>query len=565
MREQKIWEFMRTDILIVGGGFGGFWAAIKAAEDGAAVTLVDKAYAGKGGHSFLAGGAMQALLPEDDLDEYVADVARGNDWLVDQKKVEAIFRGSYDRLKDLESFGINFRKNNDGYIWTKARGTKNVKNIWPEHAIGADIVSVLRRAAITRGVHVLNHIYIYDLLKGKTGKIAGAVGVGLKDSKDYIFNAKAVILATNSGGFRGHHLGSELQGTGPFMAYEAGAKIRNPEFHYINIRPVKHEVEGSGILPAIGARWINGKGEFFMEKYDPVLKDRSHTGRIVVGAAKEALLGNTPVTINVEGMTEEERERFKLLMVSHGWMPILVDKCRRREGYDILHDNIEWQPAYESNKMGIDADLNCRSSLEGVYAAGMARTLGINPFTGWSIASSTWSGFTAGESAGAYSREVDWEDIDFSSASRRKESFFAPLKNEKGTKADEVVYQLQKTLFPADVLIIMSDPKLQTALEDVTAIKDEMVPSLEAGDIRTLVKVKEARTMVLAAEMSLRAALMRKETRPNIFYREDYPSCDNTNWLKWIIVEKGSDEKMNFFTRDIPFSEYKFKPQEIKA
>ena len=55
MREQKIWEFMRTDILIVGGGFGGFWAAIKAAEDGAAVTLVDKAYAGKGGHSFLAG------------------------------------------------------------------------------------------------------------------------------------------------------------------------------------------------------------------------------------------------------------------------------------------------------------------------------------------------------------------------------------------------------------------------------------------------------------------------------------------------------------------------------
>ena len=101
-------------------------------------------------------------------------------------------------------------------------------------------------------------------------------------------------------------------------------------------------------------------------------------------------------------MSEEEREKFGILQVSHGWMPILFEKCKRKEGYDLLQDNIEWQPAYEANKLGVDADLNCQTAIDGLFAAGMARPLGINAFTGWSIASCTWSGYTAGENAGAH-------------------------------------------------------------------------------------------------------------------------------------------------------------------
>ena len=124
-----------------------------------------------------------------------------------------------------------------------------------------------------------------------------------------------------------------------------------------------------------------------MDTYDPVLKDRAPVSKIVVAAAKEAMKGNAPISIDVEGMTEEEREKFRVLQVSHGWMPILFEKCRREEGYDPLQDNIEWQPAYEANKLGVDADLNCGTAIDGLFAAGMARPLGINPFTGWSIAS----------------------------------------------------------------------------------------------------------------------------------------------------------------------------------
>ncbi len=560
MDNRDLWQIITSDVLVIGGGFGGLWSALRAAELGSSVTLVDKSFAGKSGHSYFAGGARMVLLPGDDLNEYVQDITLGNEWLVDQDMVEAVFKGSYDRLKDLESFGITFRKKGSTYVSTKARGTKNVKNLWLEHGTAAEELTMLRKVALSRGSEIVNHVYIYDLLKDRDGRVAGAVGIGVKEPKNYLFKAKSVVLATNSGGYRGHHLACELQGTGPFMAYDAGARIRNPEFHYINIRPVMHELEGSGILPAMGGRWINARGLHYMEKYDPVLKDRAPSSKIVVCAAKEALKGNAPISIDVESMSEEERELFRTLMVSHGWQPILFEKCKREEGYDILRDNIEWQPAYESNKLGIETDLGGGTALKGLFAAGMARTLGINPFTGWSIASCTWSGYVAGESASNYAREADFGEIDFSHLQERRRVFFEPFGQDLGLSPDRLVRDLQKILFPADVLIIMSEPKLRNALSAVLKLKEEKLPALKATDVRTLIKSKEVQTMVLSAEMTLRASLMRKETRENIFYREDCKNPDNKNWLKWIVVSKGKNGEMNFATEPIPFEKYKFKP-----
>jgi succinate dehydrogenase/fumarate reductase flavoprotein subunit len=556
----NLWEVIGSDVLVIGSGFGGLWSALRAAELGSSVTLVDKSFAGKSGHSYFAGGARMVLLPEDDLDEYVQDITLGNEWLVDQDMVEAVFKGSYERLKDLESFGITFRKKGDTYVSTKARGTRNVKNLWLEHGTAAEELTILRRVALSRGVTIINHTYIYDLLKDSDGNVTGAVGVGVKVPKNYLFKAKSVVVATNSGGYRGHHLACELQGTGPFMAYDVGARIKNPEFHYINIRPAMHEIEGSGILPAMGGRWINTKGVHYMETYDPVLKDRAPSSKIVMCAAKEAIKGNAPISIDVAGMSEEERELFRTLMVSHGWQPILFEKCKREEGYDILRDNIEWQPAYESNKLGIETGRDGNTSLKGLFAAGMARTLGINPFTGWSIASSTWSGYAAGESASKYAQESAFGEIDFSYLQERCRIFLEPAGNELGLNPDRLVHDLQKILFPVDVLIIMSERKLKNALSAVLKLKEEKLPALKATDVRTLIKAKETQTMVLSAEMTLRASLMREETRENIFYREDFKGPDNKNWLKWIVVSKGKHGEMNFARSEIPFEKYKFKP-----
>jgi succinate dehydrogenase/fumarate reductase flavoprotein subunit len=83
---------------------------------------------------------------------------------------------------------------------------------------------------------------------------------------------------------------------------------------------------------------------------------------------------------------------------------------------------------------------------------------------------------------------------------------------------------------------------------------------MKASGTRDLIKARETQTMVLSAEMTLRASMMRKETRENIFYREDYPNPDNAKWLKWIVVQKGSNGNMEFSTEDIPFDKYKSRP-----
>ena len=143
---------------------------------------------------------------------------------------------------------------------------------------------------------------------------------------------------------------------------------------------------------------------------------------------------------------------------------------------------------------------------------------------------------------------------------RKDIEFFKPMENEKGMDPDALVHEMQRILFPVDVLIIMSEPKLTNALVRVLTLKEEKLPSLKETDVRTLIKVKETQTMMLSAEMTLRASMMRKETRENIFYREDYNKPDNKNWLKWIIAEKGRDREIIFSVEDIPFERYPFKP-----
>ncbi len=563
--QAETWEILDSDVLIVGGGFGGLWAALRASECGASVTLVDKSFAGKSGHSYFAGGAMMVLLPEDDLDVYVQEVVAGNDGLIDQEMVTAVFRGSYQRLQDLESFGMAFRRSGSAYVWTRARGTRQVKNLWPERGTAADEVTLLRRVALSRGVRIVNHVYVYDLARDGRGRISGALGVGVKEPRDFFFKAKSTILATNTGSYRGHHLACELQGTGPFMAYHAGAEVENAEFHYINMRPVRHEIEGSGILPAIGAKWRNGQGDAFMKHYDPVLADRAPVYKIVVAAAREVLRGRGPIFIDVEGMNEEEREKFQTLQVSHGWMPLLFQKCEREEGYHPLRQNVEWQPAYEANRLAIRCDLHCRTSLEGVFAAGMARNLGINSFTGWSIASCTWSGYTAGEGASACARNTLVTEIDWSSVEEKRAAFLNPLESKGGIHPDDLVLELQKILFPARVLIIMSEANLQEALGEVMQLKAEKGAALKARNMREVIKAREAETMMLSAEMTLRASIMRKETRENLFYREDYPNPDDRNWLKWIVVNKGDKGELQFRTEDVPFDRYLFRPPHLQG
>jgi succinate dehydrogenase/fumarate reductase flavoprotein subunit len=155
--------------------------------------------------------------------------------------------------------------------------------------------------------------------------------------------------------------------------------------------------------------------------------------------------------------------------------------------------------------------------------------------------------------------------IDLNAVREKRVVFRKPAEKKSGHDPDDLVREIQKILFPVDVLIIMKEAKLRNALEKMIKLKEEKLPGIVARDTRTLIKARETEAMVLSAEMTLRASLMRKETRENLFYREDYPNPDNENWLKWILVEKGEKGDMIFSTEEVPFQKSKFRPYPPSA
>ena len=173
--------------------------------------------------------------------------------------------------------------------------------------------------------------------------------------------------------------------------------------------------------------------------------------------------------------------------------------------------------------------------------AGMARAFIPNMLTGFSIAYTTWSGYVAGEAVARKVKTMDLPEIDLQQILLKKEKFLQPLSRKGSITPDDVVEKLQKVIFPANVLILVKEENLQAALQEVKKISAELAPQMTAPDLHELIKARETETMLVAAELTLRASMLRKESRPAIFYRQDYAQRDDANWLKWIMIRKTGD------------------------
>jgi len=147
--------------------------------------------------------------------------------------------------------------------------------------------------------------------------------------------------------------------------------------------------------------------------------------------------------------------------------------------------------------------------------------------------------------------------IDVNKVAELKKDIYAPL-GKSGIEPEVIIQKLQKTIFPYEVIILKKEKTLTEALRQVENIRDELVPQMGARDLHYLKKSIGVRSMVLVAELILRASLMRTESRAS-HYREDYPNRDDKNWFKWIIIRR-SDDKLNFSTDPVPFDRYRFKP-----
>ncbi len=545
-----------TDVLVIGCGFSGMWAAKRAKECGCNVLVVDKGPRDWGGLGGLSGGDMIVKQPDMKLDDLLADLVYYYDGLADQDILAKILRESYDRFQDFESWGHKFKRNEKGelcFIPQRALDYMRFYYYHPYGLGGIDKARLLREHCQTLGVRRIGRTVITDVMTDGE-KITGAVGFHAQSGVPVYIRARAVILATNTGGWKPSYHQNTPASEGVTIAWNAGCSVRNFEFWKVWNVPVDFAWEGqTGLLPK-GARFLNNKGEDFMWKYSPKFGAKADPHYNTRGMVCEVRAGNGPITFDCSKMTPEDVETMR---PSAGWMG-LNDKKLRDMGIDFFAQRLEWMPQVRHTYGGITADLDGATGIPGLFAAGLARNPDPGVYMGgWATCITSTTGYSTGEAAAHYVAGHDGGTYDPADAAAKAHSY-TDLLGKEGILPKSVISDMREVMSAPDIALMKTGKGLTRGLDHVQEIKEEFVPRLGASDPHQLAKLFEATSTVLLTELCLSAAIMRKESRAG-HYREDFPERDNANWLKWI-EQKQVDGRHVMYTVPVPYERYAIKP-----
>ena len=554
---------IKTDVLVIGGGMSGLFAAIKAREEGADVTLVEKGYVGKSGSVFFAEGFYSIFNPKwgHNLKDWVAQISKTGEYMNNPEWTEVTLKDSYERYQDFLSWGIKFREGEGGKLAKFTRGVLEARYL----GLGWTYLPVMRAQVLKSGVNLMDRIMVTDLIK-QDGRVVGAVGFHTRSGEFYVFKAKATVICTGGGSF-----GAFGFYDGETMAYRAGAEISGKEFALTGTG--YYSYAGSGYwgekgddakvsytdkevkpAPGGGFGW-DGGGRHYVDKYVDsegnklnryTVTQAMHNGR---GPILWALSGATPEEISdTLQEVKESGAGFKLeragLDLTKGG---LFAGAGRFEGY-IGHT------IYGGGAGIWSTNTNGGTTLPGLYAAGdsyNSRAVGARyPWWGTGLRNASVTGARAGRGAAEYASKVEKIMINKGELDRLKRSVYAPIERSGGFDRGWVTLQLQNIMLPYYIWMLRHGDRLKAALTLVEFLKGQIAPKVLVKDAHELRLVHETNNRILSAEMMLRAAIFRTESRAS-HYREDYPLRDDPNWLAAVRIKK-KDGEMELIKEPFP-------------
>jgi len=521
-------NIVETDVLVIGGGMAGCFAAIKANEQGVDVTLVDKGYVSKSGQTPFAGGCA-VFNPglRHKLDALMDHVSTVGEYVNNRVWTEIVFEDSYARYKDLISWGVKFSEGRGAPPGSPSSllGTET-------HRLEPDFPEVLRKQAVKSGVRIMDRIMVTELLK-QDGRVVGAIGIPMDSYDLHIFKAKATVISTGAAGFKpaGWPI-SNLTADGHAMAYRAGTEITGKEFLDT------HQTRAD--YPA-------ARGGMFMGPSRPSPTHpasearRSAPGRMV-------LINAEGDEISSQGMVVGPERYLAMEFETHaGRAPLF------RHETHILGGAASGMSVHTTEGIW-PVNTNCASSLPGLYAAGDScgtmQTGAVYVVAGSALASASVTGARAGLGAAEYALQAEKPVLDEEELTVLKQSVHTPVERKGGFSPRWVTQLLQNLMIPYFIMYIKHEKRIQATLTLVEFLRDHLVPKLTAKNPHELRLAHETKNMVLNAEMRLRASLFRTESR-GTHYREDYPRRDDPNWLAWVLL-KEEQGKMKVLKKPIP-------------
>ena len=527
---------LSTSVLVIGTGGSGLRAAIEVAESGVDVIAVGKRQKDDAHTSLAAGGINAALAtmdPEDSWQQHAADTIKESYDLANPRTVEIVTQGAEQGIADLERYGMDFAKEDDGRISQRFFGA----HTWRRTAFAGDYTGLeIQRALIHRSaeldIPILDTVYITKLLTAD-GRIFGAYGFDLVDGTRYRIPADAVILA--AGGHnriwrRTSSRRDENTGDSFRLAVEAGGRLRDAELVQFHPSGILEPENAAGTLVSEAARGEGGilrnaLGERFMERYDPERMELSTRDRVALAAYTEIAEGrgteNGGVWLDVSHLPRET-------IMSR--LPRVYQTLMETQMLDITKDPIEIAPTAHYSMGGVWVDpVDHSTDVEGLWAIGEASSglHGANRLGGNSLIELLVFGRIIGQSALAYSDELEAQVRSQESLAEARAEIDDLLASD-GAENVRALQREVRNLMTEHAGVVRDEAGLLAGLEKLAAIEARMADVGIHPDIAgysDLAHAFDLRSSVLAARATLESALERRETR-GCHNRSDYPELD---------------------------------------
>jgi len=529
-----------TDVLIVGAGGAGMYAAISAARSGASVLLLDKSLIGRGGATVMAQMTVAAALGHQEPDDcaiHLKDTLEAGRGLCNEELSALLCYEGPKRILEMEQWGTRWARENGHIKQEMAPGHSRKRCCYVDFLnTGPAVAATLRRkVSEVAEIRRISNVAIVDILV-KEGRAIGAIGLNLVNGEWVTVQAPAIILA--AGGltklYERNSASANMGGEAYALALWAGAELVDMEF--VQFFPIGHLAPRLvGMDPImwdpfrykLGGKLLNGSFEEFIDRYGGIDFGKYTATRDVAAYAilKEVEAGRgTP-----HGGAYLDFRHIPETQLRAAFGPV-IDRLLTN-GIDLTQTPVEVGPTAHYHMGGIRVNARMETRIQGLYAAGEAvgGANGANRLSGNAITEALVFGERAGACAGEQGKRGSADgDAKPVAAALQRIKAVKEQRAKDGVSPIALQTQLQKIMWDKAGPFRTGD-KLAEALARIREMCEEELPRLTIADRNgydmDLQDWFELRAMLATAEAVVKSALARTESR-GAHQREDYPDAD---------------------------------------
>lgn len=529
-------ERIRTDLLIIGGGTAGCYAALTASENSDVKILIcEKANIKRSGCLAAGVNALNAYITEGRTpQDYVDYAKRDADGIVRDDLLYTMSERLNKVTKRLEELGLVILKDENGkYV---ARGNRNIK-------INGENIKPLLASAVEKlpNVTVLNRVNVIDF-STRDNRINGAFAIGIENGVFYVIQAAAVIIATggaaglykpNNPGFSRHKMWYPPfnTGAGYAMGIRHGAEMTTFEMRFIALR-CKDTIAPTGTLAqGAGAKQINSLGEVYETKYGLTTSER------VYGTVTENIEGRGPCYLKTEGVSPETEESLLKAYLNMAPSQTIkwIESGKRLSEQNVEIEGTEPYIVGGHTASGYWVDTHRATTIHGLYAAGDVAGGCPQKYVTGALA----EGEIAALAAVKYIGENTADTIDESEINEHLAEINRFTQKHDTHFAAEQLEEAMQTVMDSYAGGIRTNYRFNEKQLDIADYKirqiEKLSDNLYADDHQELMYIYELRERLTVCRSVIAHLKARRETRWHSFAENlDYPAKDDVHWKKYV-------------------------------